>query len=212
MKNDKLVLKQFYTIIHSSLFNMQTIRLFVLFIILSSFLYTERFVIDKTQAKQAFELINTIRLNPQKYYQSHQLNASLGITRTRLTWNDTLAKAAEIKAMDMAKRNYFGHVDPDGYGMNFRINRIGYTLNPEWVKNRADNNFESLMYNSENAEDLIKTLIIDDGDPNYGHRNHLLGIGEWCASLKDIGIGIATYDSGIIHKSYACILIAKHNW
>lgn len=183
-----------------------------IYIAIVSFIKVDAITIDKTQAQQAFQLLNTIRLNPEPYYKALRLNSNLKIKRTLLVWNDTLAKAAEAKAIDMTRRNYFAHVDPDGYGMNFHINKAGYKLNPDWYKNKKDNNFESIMYNAENGDDLIRTLIIDETDPTFGHRNHLLGIGEWNASLTDIGIGYAVYDSGDIHKTYISILIAKHDW
>jgi len=50
-------------------------------------------------------------------------------------------KAAQIKAEDMAKRNYMAHVDPDGYGMNHFINKAGYKLIPAFMKSNSANNF-----------------------------------------------------------------------
>lgn len=198
---------------------MQMNRKSILYISLSFFMLMAfslplryHFVTDKTEAKKAFELLNNIRLHPENYYSSLQLDRSLGFTKTSLSWNESLAAAAEKKALDMANRNYFGHVDPDGYGMNHHIQKAGYSLNNAWLKNRNENYFESIMMNADSGADAIRTLIIDEGVDGKGHRNHLLGIGSWNASLQDIGIGYARFDSADIHKSYISILIAKHEW
>jgi uncharacterized protein YkwD len=180
-------------------------------VLLLSFFYNNNPFVVKEEAQQAYEYLNTIRSNPENYYKTLHLNGSLSITRTHLRWNDTLAKVAEAKAMDMARRNYFGHVNPDGLGINYFIQQSGYSLNPAWTKNKNENYFESLSAGSATGKEAIETLIMDEGDPSYGHRDHLLGIGSWDASLADIGIGFVKCDAGK-YQSYACVIIAKHNW
>lgn len=179
--------------------------------LLLSFLYNNNPFVVKEEAQQAYQLLNTIRSNPQKYYKELHLNSKLRITKTPLRWNDTLAKVAEVKALDMAKRNYFAHVNPDGYGINFFINQSGYKLNTDWLKDKKENFFESLGSGYNSGQDAVKELIIDSDDPGMGHRDHLLGIGDWDASLVDIGIGFVKCDGGK-YQSYTCIIIAKHNW
>lgn len=180
-------------------------------ILLLSFFYNNNPFIVKEEAKQAFQLLNTIRSNPEKYYKDLHLNAKLKVTKTPLRWNDTLAKVAEAKALDMAKRNYFDHINPDGFGINYFIDQSGYKLNADWLKNKKENFFESLASGYDSGAEAIKSLIIDANDANKGHRDHLLGIGDWDASLVDIGIGFVKCDGGK-YQSYTCIIIAKHNW
>lgn len=179
--------------------------------LLLSFLYNNNPFVVKEEAQQAFQLLNTIRSNPEKYYRELHLQSKLPITKAPLRWNDTLARVAEAKALDMAKRNYFDHVNPEGYGINFFINQSGYTLNADWLKDKKENFFESIGSGHESGEAAIKSLIIDEEDAQKGHRNHLLGIGEWDASLHDAGIGFVKCDGGK-YQSYICIIIAKHNW
>ncbi len=179
--------------------------------LLLSFLYNNNPFIVKEEAQQAFQLINTIRSNPEKYYKELQLSSKLRITKTPLRWNDTLARVAEAKALDMAKRNYFNHVNPDGYGINFFINQSGYKLNSDWLKDKKENFFESIASGHDSGIAAVKSLIIDEGDDTKGHRNHLLGVTDWDASLYDIGIGFVKSD-GSDYQSYICIIIAKHNW
>jgi uncharacterized protein YkwD len=178
--------------------------------LLLSFLYNNTPFIIKDEAHQAFELINNIRSNPEKYYSELHLNSKLHISTNPLRWNDTLARVAEAKAMDMAKRNYFAHTTPEGYGINYLINQSGYSLNGEWLKKNNLSYFESIGSGQESGVEAVKSLIIDEKDNNKGHRNHLLGITQWDASLYDIGIGFVKSD-GSTYQSYTCIIIAKHN-
>ncbi|HUP12187.1 MAG TPA: CAP domain-containing protein [Niastella sp.] len=178
--------------------------------LLLSFLYNNNPFILKDEAQQAFQLINTIRSNPESYYQELQLNDNLHISKSPLRWNDTLARVAEAKAMDMAKRNYLGHVNPEGYGINHFIEQSGYILNSEWLKTNNLSYFESIGSGDASAIEAVKALIIDKNDTSKSHRNHLLGISKWDASLYDIGVGFVKSD-GSTYKSYTCIIIAKHN-
>lgn len=168
--------------------------------------------VDRAEATSAFTLLNKIRQNPQAYQRELRLPGRARITRTPLRWNKALAKAAELRAMDMAKRDYFDHTDPDGFGPNYHINRAGYALNPDWLKHKDTNNFESIGANHPSAIDGIKAMIIGANSPGFGHRKHLLGMDEWNASLSDIGIGFVRVPSGSTYQSYLCVLIAKHDW
>ena len=132
------------------------------------------------------------------------------MTNKKLVWNETLAKAAEAKAMDMAKRNYFSHVSPEGYGMNYFISKEGYSLNPEWLEHHSDNFFESIQAGAPDGEAAIKDLILDEGVPELGHRKHLLGMGEWNCTLVDVGIGTVVTAAGSEFRTYTSVIIAKH--
>jgi len=168
--------------------------------------------IDRREAKKAFNYLNDFRMNPKKYGKEIRVNNLKNVKQTKLVWNDTLAKVAEQRAKDMAKRNYFDHTDPDGYGPNYHINATGYTLNPEWLKKRNANNFESIGANHQTAVDCIKSFIIGKGSPGYMHRKHVLGLDEWNGSLKDIGIAFVRVKKGATFKTYLCVIIAKHDW
>jgi hypothetical protein len=182
---------------------------------------------DSVQARLAFEYLNKVRTNPDAYVGEFVFLKWEKITRRALVWNDTLARAAERKVNDMATKNYFAHVDPQGFGMNHYINESGYVLLPDFLKDPANNFFESLYFwgTSDSTdpalvntgEPAIKSLIKDDGVPDFGHRKHLLGIDDWNASLYDVGIGVATINGSgegddAATKVYVCVLIAKHGW
>lgn len=168
--------------------------------------------VDRKEARDAYALLNLIRQHPERYQQALQLNRNEALTKTPLRWNDTLARVAEARAYDMALRDYFNHVDPDGYGPNYHIDRAGYSLNPDWLVKKTANNFESIAANYSSAEDGIRALIIGRGQRVKYHRKHLLGMDKWNHSLTDIGIGYVRMPSGSVYKSYLCVIIAKHDW
>ncbi|HUC79266.1 MAG TPA: CAP domain-containing protein [Flavisolibacter sp.] len=167
-------------------------------------------ILDRNEAKEAFRFLNQVRTKPEQFYKEFPFLKEYK-KRHLLQWNDTLAKAAEAKALDMATNNYFDHVDKNGFAMNHYIHKAGYQLKPSWIKTPTENYFESLNAESPSGREVVKSLLIDEGVPSLGHRRHLLGIDPFYESLYDIGIGFAKRDSGSAHKTYTCILIAKHN-
>ncbi|MCU7549831.1 hypothetical protein OCK74_11935 [Chitinophagaceae bacterium LB-8] len=108
--------------------------------------------VDKGEARAAFVLLNKIRINPKAYRNTFQQFDDVQ-PKHQLKWNDTLARVA--KALDMATRNYFAHVDPDGYGINHYIHKAGYALQPTWLKNPQYNYFESCNAGGLTGEDSI---------------------------------------------------------
>lgn len=167
--------------------------------------------INKEEARTAAVYLNQLRADPQKFSAKFNFLKELSPAMA-LRWNDTLARVAEARAMDMAKRNYFGHVDPDGYGANYYMNKAGYKLEPAWIKEKSANYFESLNAGGFSGIEAIESLILDSNTPSLGHRKHLLGMTEWNASLVDIGIGFVNGNGTTAYPTYTCVLIAKHNW
>jgi uncharacterized protein YkwD len=162
----------------------------------------------KEQAKAAFEYLNKVRENPSKY--SKEIGADLSKVKPRaaLIWNDTLARVAEAKALDMGKRNYFGHVNPEGRGINIMIHEAGYDLPPEWIKDKQANFFESINAGTETGTGAIRDLILDSYDKEKGHRKHLLGTNEFYSTLTHIGIGHVKVE-GSKYIYYTVVIIAK---
>jgi uncharacterized protein YkwD len=166
--------------------------------------------LDRKQAKEAFNYLNKIRSDPPAFAKE------LGVAELKdvkpihvLKWNDALAKVAEAKAIDMATRNYFAHVDPDGFGTNIKMHEAGYTLNKLFLMTKDQNNFESIFAGAPSGIQIISTLIIDKNAENLGHRQHLLGLSGSRAKHRDIGIGVASNPASK-YKHYACVLIAHH--
>lgn len=185
---------------------MKSFLLFILFALL-----VKSPGIDKMEAQKAYVLLNNIRTSPATFAAEMPFLAEIE-KKPALRWNDTLAAVAEAKALDMATRGYFGHMDPDGYGMNHFISKAGYRLNAKWLTKKEMNYFESLSAGAPDGETAIRNLIWDKNVPSLGHRKHLMGLDEWNASLYDIGIGYARPGGNSKYMSYVCVLIAKHDW
>ncbi len=180
--------------------------------LLTFIVQAQQISLERGEAKDAFELLNKIRMHPEKYKKELHI-ADIGpVTRRELVWNPILARVAEKRARDMAERNYFDHVTPDGVGVNIQIAEEGYILNADWLKNRKANNFESIAANHPTAEEGIRAFIIGKGSPGFMHRKHLLGMDKWNGSLQDIGIGYVRIPNGAKYKTYMCVIIAKHDW
>jgi len=166
------------------------------------------------EATIAFEYLNKVRSNPSAY--SNEIGDDLSYIPSihALKWNEILAEVALNKAKDMANRNYFAHVDPDGNGINILINNAGYHLIDQFIDKKSNNNFESLQAGIDKGKEIIKSLILDDGYVNRndkGHRIHLLGLNEFYKNCYDIGIGI-TYNENSTYKYYCSVIIAKHDF
>jgi hypothetical protein len=153
----------------------------VLILLLSFFYNTNPFIV-KEEAQKGYDY----------------LHATLPPDKSFLKWNDTLAKVAEAKALDMARRNYAGHTDPDGHGIDYYLQQSGYALHFNDLSHTGDHFFESLSAGPANGTEAIKKLIADKDFSNWGHTG------------GDIGIGFVKCDVGK-YRSYACIIIAKHN-
>jgi len=165
-------------------------------------------VSDKNMAAEAIRYLNAIRQDPKAYADSVGFPGLRNIqAMPALKKNGILMKVAEEKAMDMARQNYFAHVNKQGEGINIMIHRAGYTLPESQLKDRRSNSFESLSAGYETAKEHINSLIIDSGVNPPNHRKHLLGLEPFWAKCTDIGAGIA-YDPDSEYGYYLCIIIA----
>lgn len=167
--------------------------------------------LDKGEARSAAEHLNRIRKNPGAFSKEIGVDLSGVTPRPPLAWNDTLAKVAEAKALDMATRNYTAHVDPDGRGINHYMHAAGYLLPKRMLRTPAQNSFESLQAGftmTWKGRESVNNLVADTHTPNLGHRIHLLGMSDFNAAHTDIGVGVARRSSGSEYKTYVCFVIA----
>ena len=166
---------------------------------------------SESEVMAAFRYLNQVRQNPAAYSQEIGVDLSDVQPRPELKWNDILAQVATQRAQDMVNRNYFAHVDPDGYGTNIKLQNAGYTLNPKFYAKPSDNFFESLAAGHADGKSSVIQLINDGGGTHEqsGHRLHLLGIKEFWANCDEIGIGRA---EGGRYGTVWCFIIAKHDF
>lgn len=113
----------------------------------------------------ATEMSTTSLLNATN--QQRQTNG-----RQPLTLNSQLAKAAQAKANDMARRNYWAHNTPDGVEPWAFIQNTGYAYQKAG---------ENLAYGFPTSSDAVSGWM-----NSPGHRANLLD-----SAFKDVGFGFA---------------------
>lgn len=124
-------------------------------------------------------------------------------TRAVIDCNMVLSAVAQARAQDMADRNYFGHVNPDGVGPNQLVRDAGYQLPSYYSLARDGNNVESIAGGFASAQAAWDGLM---GSP--AHRRHLLGEVEFYREQIDIGIGYV-YDADSEYQHYWVIITAR---
>ncbi len=97
-----------------------------------------------------------------------------------LTYNETLAQAAQAHANDCVQRGWCGHTGSDGADIKTRILRAGYDPSG-WAECWAHN---------QTPQDAVDVWM-DEIPPNDPHRRTLLT--TW---LSEIGVGVAETDWG----------------
>jgi len=121
--------------------------------------------------------------------------------RASLTCHPILAQVARERALDMVKRNYFDHTNPDGYGPNYLVRQAGYVL-PSYYDTAPDaNNIESLAAGYPTA-----SAAWDNWTNSVDHRRHLLGETAFFAEQIEYGIG---YACGGQYGHYWVVITAK---
>lgn len=155
-------------------------------------------------------LVNRARHDPVAYQVEQNLPVSLsGVTpRGPVAFNSALFDSAEVKANDLVANNYFDHVSPAGVHANQLAMDAGYVLPSHFP---ADANFvESLAAgtNYDTAIEALNLLVIDEGVPSLGHRKQLLGIDDFYAANRDIGVGFSSSPTAR-YSNYWSIHIAQ---
>jgi len=130
-----------------------------------------------------------------------------------LTWDDELADIARKHSRDMAKRNYFDHVSPDGLDMMRRYGRDGYSCSVR-VANTfytgAENIALNHLYDSVttvngtayydwNSLEKIAETTVQGWMKSPGHRQNIL-MPHW--GREGIGVVIAPDDKVYITQNF----------
>jgi uncharacterized protein YkwD len=120
--------------------------------------------------KQMYELINRDRLNP----------ADSGGRLQLLRWNEKLAAVARAHSLDMIRRRYFDHVDPDGRSPGGRMSSAGII----W---RAEGENIAIAASVAAAE----TGFMNEPRFQQNHRWNILN-----SEYTDVGVGIVRAPNG----------------
>lgn len=164
---------------------------------------------DMQQGLRGFEYLKKVRKDPNAY--TERLHVSLkGIPAApELHWNDTLAMVAENRALDMAQHSYFSHIDKDGYGINYYINKAGYKLDDKYIKHKRADDFEAIIAGFQSGEEAVGAMIIDKDESDVASRKLLLGMTDFSKGLYDIGIGFVHGTKDTKYRYYTVVIIAK---
>jgi uncharacterized protein YkwD len=121
--------------------------------------------------------------------------------RPRMQHDAHLHLVARAKALDMARRDYFGHADPNGIGPNHVIRMTGYRLPSHYARGRRANNVESIAagtnYNARRAFDAWLR--------SAGHRRHLLASDDFGRQQTRFGVGYAKSPNSKYQNYYVFI-------
>ena len=94
---------------------------------------------------------------------------------------------ARARAQDLARRNYFAHIDPNGFGPNRLLTLTGYRLPKHYDSTRAGNNIESIAAGTNfKAADAFSAWL-----KSPGHRTHLLATEPFYREQTRYGVGYA---------------------
>ena len=103
----------------------------------------------------------------------------------------------------MARRRYFGHTNPDGFGPNYLVRQAGYVLPSYYGAEPDANNIESIAGGYPTAEATWQGWM-----SSSGHRDHLLGLTSFWAEQIEYGVGYA-YDPTSPYRHYWVVITAK---
>lgn len=119
----------------------------------------------KSFERQSFDLTNAIRVR---------------FNKTAYEWDESVSSVARKHSQDMADRNYFSHVNPDGKDPFTRM---------------EENNLEFMMAAENIAAGQPNAIIAHENWMNSeGHRKNILG------DSKKLGVGV--YFGGSYHVYY----------
>lgn len=159
---------------------------------------------DATNATATSTLVAPpCQLNAEEQQIFDQMRENSEQKRPTLVCNAILAQVARARAQDMADRNYFGHVNPDGYGPNYLVVAAGYSLPDFYSQSVTGNNIESIAAGYADGEDAWNALLNSEH-----HRTHVLGLDPFYAEQTDIGIGYVSVDNSE-YVRYWVIITAK---
>lgn len=96
-----------------------------------------------------------------------------------LRLNESLTKAAQAHADDMAKKGYFSHEAPDGTDMVVRIDRVGY---------RYRGIAENIAMGQRSPQQAVDSWL-----KSPGHRRNMLN-----GAYRDLGVGVTKDSKGVL--------------
>jgi hypothetical protein len=134
--------------------------------------------------------------------QEQQIGSYLTSRRSGMVFDPVIARVARARAQDMAARDYFSHVNPDGVAANYLLRQAGYDLPDWWGYDRSANYVESIAAGLSSASATWESWM---NSPD--HRRHILGEESFYASQKHYGVGFVA-DPSSRYRYYWVIITA----
>lgn len=134
-----------------------------------------------------------------------QMRTAPSQKRPFLEVDPILSSVARARARDMAERNFFGHVNPDGVGANLAVDRAGYKLPDGWTDDPKANYIESIAAGFTSSGAVWQAWMTSEG-----HRNHLLAQNTFYKNQTSVGVGYV-YRENSKYKHYWVVLTAPPN-
>ncbi len=104
--------------------------------------------------------------------------------RPEMHWHPILHQIAREHTCDMAEREYFSHVSPEGYGPNYRARQAGYPLPDNYSPD--GNGIESLASTSSQSAERVLELWLN----SPGHKTHILGEAPLFVEQLNFAVGL----------------------
>ena len=142
------------------------------------------------------------QLNSQEQQIASLLTNAGGQNRPVVTVDATLSRIARARAMDMAKRGYFSHTNPDGKGPNYLVRQAGYALPSSYNQAANANNIESIAAGDPSASGTWSLWM-----GSASHKRHLLAQESFYTEQTSIGVGYYR-DAGSPYIDYWVVLSA----
>ncbi|MEA3212623.1 MAG: hypothetical protein QOE70_5680 [Chthoniobacter sp.] len=142
------------------------------------------------------------QLNSQEQQIVTLLTNAGGQHRPFVQVDPILSQVARARAMDLAKRHYFAHVNPDGHGPNYLVRQAGYALPEGYDTSATGNNIESAA-----AGDTTASATWNGWMGSPPHKKHLLAEDAFYAEQTSIGVGYY-FDPNSDYQYYWVVLTA----
>lgn len=138
--------------------------------------------------------------NAQEIDIANRMKSASGQGRPSLKFDPILSQVARERAMDLAKRRYFSHTNPDGHGVNYLVRKAGYVL-PDWYPSDG-NNLESIAAGRATSGTTWSDWM---GSPD--HKRHLLAEEDFFVEQTAYGVGYYE-EAGTPYRYYWVVLTA----
>lgn len=145
---------------------------------------------------------HTCEFSPQEIVMRDLLVQHPDQMRSTLECDPELMEFAEQRANDMAERDYFSHVTPEGHGPHDQLRESGYDLPRYYVGGRA-NAIESILGGEADPHQAWKLLL-----DSVSHRRHLLGEDDMFRAQRRFGVAHVRHDKSA-HRDYWVIVIIE---